>query len=261
MHFMKRPITKPSFPSKDDLLAFIRQAPGKIGTREIARAFGLKNADRAALKRVLRELTDQGAIERRRKKLHQPGRLPHVVLTDITARDTDGELIALPTEWDECEHGPAPKIRVRIPRRARPSEVAGVGDRALLRIEESPEKEDAIRYSGRVIKLIDRGRQRVLGIFRAAPGGGGRIVPIEKKEVGRELTIPLGAGGEARDGDLVAVEAAARRSGFGLPSARVTERLGPPATRRAAPPAPPPPPPLPPALPAPRPARASAGTP
>src|SRR5262249_7586639 len=152
MHFMKPPITKTSFPSKDDLLAFIRQAPGKIGTREIARAFGLKNADRAALKRVLRELTDEGAIERRRKKLHQPGRL---VLTDVTARDTDGELIALPTEWDEAEHGPAPKIRVRIPRRARPSEVAGVGDRALLRIEESGEKEDAIRYSGRVIKLID----------------------------------------------------------------------------------------------------------
>src|SRR4029077_14104392 len=227
------PITKPSFPSKDDLLAFIGQAPGKIGTREIARAFGLKNADRAALKRVLRELAEEGAIERRHKKLHHPGILPPVVLTDITARDADGELIALPTEWDEAEHGPPPKIRVRIPRRARPSEVAGVGDRALLRVEESGEKEDAIRYSGRVIKLIDRGRQRVLGIFRAAPAGGGRLAPIEKKEVGRELAIPPGADGEARDGDLVAVEVAARRSGFGLPGARVTERLGSLATERA----------------------------
>src|SRR6201989_1082356 len=109
MHFMKlmkHPTTKPSFPSKDDLPAFIGQAPGKIGTREIARAFGLKNADRAALKRVLRELADEGAVERRRKKLHQPGRLPHVVVTDITARDTDGEPIALPTEWDEAAHSP-----------------------------------------------------------------------------------------------------------------------------------------------------------
>ena len=60
--------------------------------------------------------------------------------------------------------------------------------------------------SGRVIKLVDRGRHRVLGIFRAAPGGGGRIAPIEKKEVGRELAIPPGAGGEARDGDLVPVD-------------------------------------------------------
>jgi ribonuclease R len=230
--FVKSPHKKPAFPSKDDLLAFIRQAPGKIGTREVARAFGLKNADRATLKRMLRQFADEGLIERRRKKLHHPGSLPHVVLSDITARDADGELIALPSEWDEAEHGPAPRIRVRIPRRARPSEVAGVGDRALLRVEES-ENDDAIRYSGRVIKLIDRGRQRVLGIFRAAPGGGGRLAPIDKKAVGRELAIPPGAGGDARDGDLVAVEVAARRSGYGLPSAHVTERLGSLASERA----------------------------
>jgi len=230
---VKSPHKKPSFPSKDDLLAFIRQAPGKIGTREVARAFGLKNADRATLKRMLRQLADAGLIERRRKKLHHPGSLPHVVLSDITARDADGELIAVPSEWDEAEQGPAPRIRVRVPRRARPSEVAGVGDRALLRVEERGEAGDAIRYSGRVIKLIDRGRQRVLGIFRAAPGGGGRLAPINKKELGRELAIPPGAGGDARDGDLVAVEVAGRRSGYGLPSARVTERLGSLASERA----------------------------
>jgi ribonuclease R len=231
--FVKSPHKKPAFPSKDDLLAFIRQAPGKIGTREVARAFGLKNADRATLKRMLRQFADEGLIERRRKKLHHPGSLPHVVLSDITARDADGELIALPSEWDEAEHGPAPRIRVRIPRRARPSEVAGVGDRALLRVEESGENDDAIRYSGRIIKLVDRGRQRVLGIFRAAPDGGGRLAPIDKKAVGRELAIPPGAGGDARDGDLVAVEVATRRSGYGLPSAHVTERLGSLASERA----------------------------
>src|SRR5262245_33471796 len=225
--FVTRPHTKPSLPSKDDLLAFIGQQSGKIGTREIARAFGLKNADRATLKRMLRELADEGRVERRRKKLHHPGTLPPVVVSDITARDADGELIALPTEWDEAEHGPAPTIRVRIARRARPSEVAGVGDRALLRVEESGEKDDPIRHSGRVIKLIDRARQRVLGIYRAAPGGGGRLAPIDKKQLGQELSIP------ARDGDLVAVEVASRRSGYGLASARVTEKLGSLATERA----------------------------
>jgi ribonuclease R len=231
---VKSPQHKPPLPSKDDLLAFIGKQPGKVGTREIARAFGMKNADRAALKHMLRELADEGRIERRRKKLHHPGTLPQVVLADVTARDADGELIALPTEWDEAEHGPAPKIRVHIPRRARPNEIAGVGDRALLRTEETAEKGDPIRYTGRVIKLIDRARQRVLGIFRALPGGGGRLVPIDKKQVGRELAIAPGAGGEARDGDLVAVEVAQGRTGFGLPSARVTEKLGSLASERAA---------------------------
>ncbi|HZE45487.1 MAG TPA: ribonuclease R, partial [Xanthobacteraceae bacterium] len=220
-------------PSPEALIAFLRDNPEAAGTREIARAFGMKNADRVALKRMLRELADEGKLESRQKKLHQPGTLPHVVVADITARDKDGELIALPTEWDEAEHGPAPKIRLHIPRRAKPNEIAGVGDRALLRIEESGEAGETIRHTGRVIKLIDRARQRVLGIFRAAPGGGGRLEPIDKKQVGRELAIPPGDGGDARDGDLVAVEVAPRKSGYGLAIARVKERLGSLKTERA----------------------------
>jgi ribonuclease R len=223
---VKHPPSKPSQPSKQQILAFIGEQSGRVGTREIARAFGLKNADRAALKRTLRELADEGRVAQRKKKLHHPGTLPHVVLADIGTRDADGELIAVPTEWDEEAHGAPPRIRVRVPRRARPGEVAGVGDRALLRVEESGEDGEPIRHSGRVIKIIDRARQRVLGIYRALPGGGGRLAPIDKKQLGRELAIPPGAGADAQDGDLVAVEVAPRRGGLGLPTARVTEKLG-----------------------------------
>jgi ribonuclease R len=230
---MNPPHTKPPLPSKEDLVAFIGNRPGKIGTREIARAFGMKNADRATLKRMLRELTDEGRVERRHRKLHQPGTLPHVVLADIAARDADGELIAVPTEWDEAEQGPPPKIRVHTGRRARPSEVAGVGDRALLRIETSGEKGDAIRHCGRVIKLIDRSRQRVLGVFRSRPAGGGYLEPIEKKQLGQQIVIAPGADGQAQDGDLVAAEVGTRRSGYGPASARITERLGAVTTERA----------------------------
>ena len=83
--YVTRISTKPYFPSKDEIVAFIGKQPGKVGTREIARAFGLKNADRAALKRMLRELSDDGVVEQRRKKLHRPGSLPHVVMADITS--------------------------------------------------------------------------------------------------------------------------------------------------------------------------------
>ena len=48
------------FPERDVIVAFIRAHPGNVGTREIAREFGLKNADRVELKRTLRELADQG---------------------------------------------------------------------------------------------------------------------------------------------------------------------------------------------------------
>jgi ribonuclease R len=217
----KRPMKRTSLPSREELLAFIREHAGKVGTREIARAFGAKNADRATLKRMLRELADDGHIERRRKRLHHAGTLPTVVLADITGRDSDGELLARPTEWDEDAHGAPPIIRIVTPRRARPGETAGVGDRALIRIERTHDAEP----SARIIKLIDRAKHRVLGIFRGLPGGGGRLVPIDKKQRGRELAIAGSHTGGAVDGDLVAVEVA-RQGRFGLPTGSVVERLG-----------------------------------
>ncbi|HZP75755.1 MAG TPA: ribonuclease R [Pseudolabrys sp.] len=215
----------PQLPSKDELLAYIGEHKGKVGTREIARAFGLKNTARAELKRLLRELSDEGRIEKRRKKLHHAGALPSTVLADITARDRDGELIAVPDEWDEEAHGAAPQIRVIVPRRARPNEVAGVGDRVLLRVEESSDDDDAVRYSARVIKILDHAKHRVLGIFRALPSGGGRLSPVDKKMLGKELSIPASATAQAQDGDLVSVEVS-KQGRLGLPSARVKERLG-----------------------------------
>src|SRR5580704_12233469 len=208
-------------PSREELVAFIRERSGKIGTREIARAFGAKNADRAALNRMLRELADEGQIDRLRKRLHHAGTLPPVVLADVTGRDADGELLARPTEWDEAAHGAPPVIRIVMPRRPRPGEVAGVGDRALLRIEKSGEDETAAR----VIKLLDRAKHRVLGIFRGLPGGGGRLVPVDKKQLGREMAIPADRALGAVDGDLVAVEVS-RNGRLGLPMGSVIERLG-----------------------------------
>jgi ribonuclease R len=222
---LKTPPKKtPSLPSKADILAFIGSKPGKVGTREIARAFGLKNSLRADLKRILRELAGEGSIEKRHKKLHHPGVLPSTVLADVTSRDSDGDLIATPDEWDEDAHGPAPKIRIDVPRKMRPGEAAGVGDRVLLRIEEGPD-EDGIRHRGRVIRIIDHPKHRVLGIFRGSPHGGGRLEPVDKKMLGKELAIPAGATADAQDGDLIAVETS-RAPRLGLPTARVVERLG-----------------------------------
>ena len=93
-HLAKDHRKSTALPSRDELLAFIASRSGKVGTREIARAFGLKNAGRADLKRALRDLADEGKLESRRKKLHPAGALPSTTLADITGRDSDGELIA-----------------------------------------------------------------------------------------------------------------------------------------------------------------------
>ncbi len=227
-----------SLPSREEILAFIAREraaaeasagaiPAKIGKREIARAFGITGSDRIDLKRILKELESEGAVERRGRTLRKAGALPDVVLADVTTRDRDGDLIAEPVEWDTVEYGPAPRILVRVPRKPRPGEpIPGLNDRALLRVEPVRHVErGAPPYTGRVLKLVSKARTQVLGVFRALPDGGGRLIPIAKKGQPSELEIPPGYEGDALDGDLVAVDLQRERR-FGLPVAKVREKLG-----------------------------------
>ncbi len=207
------------FPDRQAIVAFIKANHGKAGTREIAREFGLKNADRAELRRMLRELADDGIVKKKRHKVSEPDALPPTLLADITGRDADGELIASPAEWDEVESGEPPRILIEMPRRPRPGTAAGVGDRALLRVEPTGEDEGPA-WRGRILKVIDKAKSRILGVFRELPEGGGRLVPVDKKFADRELNIAKADTGGAQDGDLV------RSRGFGLASGRVKEKLG-----------------------------------
>ncbi|WP_244613308.1 ribonuclease R [Methylosinus sp. Ce-a6] len=207
---------------------------GKIGKREIARAFGVKGADRIELKRLLAELEGEGSVERRGKRFTRHGALPAVVLADIVGRDSDGELVAAPAEWDADELGPPPRIRLSTPRRPKPGEpLPGVGDRALVRAE--PDRDagpDEPPYAGRVVKLLSKARTRVIGVLRVAANGVARIEPVDKKQAGRELSIAAEDRGEAEDGDLVAVDLIGKTR-IGAPRARVRETLGSLATEKA----------------------------
>ncbi len=221
------------YPTQDAIVAFVRTHPGKIGTREIAREFGLKNADRIELKRILRELADAGTIAKQGKAIREPAALPPTIVVDITGRDSDGELVATPTEWDEVANGFTPKIRIHVPRRPLPGTAAGVGDRALLRIEKAETEAEGAMYRGRVVKVLDQARPRMLGIFRKLPDGGGRLIPVDKKQAGRgELNIAKADANGAEDGDLVSVDLV-RSRGFGLASGKVKERLGSLSTEKA----------------------------
>lgn len=219
-------------PTKEQIISFIAESTGKVGKREIARAFGIGGGQRIWLKRILKELEDEGAIDRRKKTMHRADMLPPVVLADITMRDKDGELIAKPTEWDDPDgNSPAPRIVIMLPRRPKPGQpVPGVGDQVLLRLEVNRDRDSiekhAPSYTGRIIKVLAKTRSILLGIYRANPdGNGGRLVPVDKKLLGRELTIRPGDGGEAQDGDLVTASVT-RSTRYGTSTAKVGERLG-----------------------------------
>jgi ribonuclease R len=217
-------------PGADEILTFIAQSQSKVGKREIARAFNLSGEDKIALKHLLREMEADGRIDRGRKHVTKRGTLPPMLVADILRRDNDGELLAEPSEWTSDD--PKPVILIVLPSRDKPGvRPPGVGDQALIRV--SRNDGDGPAYIGRVVKVLPKGKSQTLGIFRATPNGGGRLVPVDKKSRGGELVIAAGDTSGAEDGDLVAVTMG-RQGPYGLAQAKVRERLGNMKSERAA---------------------------
>ena len=210
-------------PSRAELAAFIAAQPGKVGKREIARAFGVEGSARPELKRLMRELEGDGTLSRRGKRLHVAGALPPVLPVQIVARDEDGDLLGEPLDWSAADGEPLRILVVAGRRLGGGQRAAGIGDHVLLHIESRGG--DGEPPSGRIVKLLEKERTTTLGVFRPHPAGGGRIVPVDKKNLGRELMVPPGAENGAQDGDLVAAQLSGHGH-FGPKSAKVKERLG-----------------------------------
>ena len=84
-------------PTREKILEFIRESPTPVGKREIARAFGIKGADRIGLKAMLKELEREGDIDRgKHRKMASPGALDEVATLTVLGPDADGELLAAP---------------------------------------------------------------------------------------------------------------------------------------------------------------------
>jgi ribonuclease R len=220
---MTKPKTPP-LPSKSELLSWIKDNPGNNSKRDIARAFGLKGAAKIDLKHMLKQLADEGHIEKRKRRFNDPDSLPPVAVLAVLGPDKDGDLFAEPIDWRG--KGKPPVILV----------VAKKGDPALGKSDQILARLAAVQgqdytYEARLIRKIGSGPQRILGLFRVNTEGG-RIVPIDKKS-DREWVVPNGETMGAKDGELVEVAQLSPKGRMGLPQARVTAILGDPSAPKS----------------------------
>jgi ribonuclease R len=212
-----------SLPDKDRIRRWIADNPGLSARRDIARAFGIKGAARLELKRLLRDLEDEGMLDRQGRRYRDAGPLPPVSVLRILPADADGDQFAEPLDWQGADDPP------RILYLRRPEDPAlAEGDRILARLTEVADEGHALE--ARLIRRIGASPRQVLGIFRKAAEGG-RIVPIDRG-ADREWSVARDAAAGARDGELVEAELAGPRR-LGLPQARIIARLGDPAAPRA----------------------------
>ena len=186
-----------ALPSKQQILDWVAENPDAASKRDIAKAFNVKGSDKIELKRLLKELAEDGRLERRRKSYRDAERLPPVTVLQLQGPDEDGDMFARPLEYRG--EGPVPRILYQ-PRQADPA--LGQGDRILARlIEVKGEDHD---YIARLIRRIGETRNRIVGIYRKRTEGG-RILPIDKGS-DREWQVRDGDSQGAEDGELVEAE-------------------------------------------------------
>src|SRR3954463_4285068 len=204
-------------PSRKQILDFIASSDQPAGKREIARAFGLSGQDKIDLKRLLKDMADEGLIDSSPgRAFHQAGGVPKVTVLRVTQVDDSGTVFAVPEQW----HAETPPPRIRVVERQRRSAL-GIGDRVLCRTEQKGEG-----FIAHPMKKLARSAELALGVVRRE-GERFWLTPGDKKER-RELFISDLK--DAEVGDLVLCEVSGRPPRV---NARVDAVLGDPFAPRS----------------------------
>lgn len=212
---------KPAPPiQKNQIIDFIGGHRESVGIRNIMIGIGTK--DRTGVKQAVKELEENGEIERTHgKKYVLSGRLPRVTVIEVTGTDEYGDVVAAPLNWDHEDEPPV--IYINPEKRGRSRQAAlGKGDRALVRLQPIADN----NYNATIIKRIGVAPKTALGIFRKAPddkSGGGIVEPTDRKNRFDFVVTPENVNG-AKPGDLVVVEIQTGRK-LGQASAIITEIL------------------------------------
>ncbi len=196
-------MAKGRVPTRDELLAFIRESATPVGKREIARAYGLKGDQRIELKELLRDLRDTGEIAAdRAKTFKDPKALTDIAVLEIVTVDEDGHLLAVPRKHDEETDGPLPRIEI-VPQAPRGGPAPAVGDRVLASLK----RRGKATYEARIIRRLGSGPRRILGLYEEPPGraGLGLVTPTDRK-LRQSFDIRAADRNGARPGDIVWVE-------------------------------------------------------
>lgn len=202
----------PGLPTEKQILDFIAESDQPAGKREIARAFGLKGADKIALKSLMRDMADKGLLEvGAGKKVHQGGGLPKVTVLRVSDVDDDGQIYATPERWDS--DAPAPRLRVKEHGKRKP---LGIGDRILARTEEAGNG-----WVAHPMRQLPAASDELIGVLHEE-GGKLWLKGLEKSS---RRDLPVSDANRASAGDLVLAERSGRGARTG---ARVLEILGDP---------------------------------
>ena len=206
-----------SIQAPEHLLRLIRESVHHPATaRELATLLRVTREQRPALKRHLKALLASGElVQVRGNRYGLPDKMDLVV----------GRLTVNPAGYgfvapEHAEGGGRP-ADIFIPAGA--LDEAMHGDLVVARVERHTEK----GVEGRLVRILERRHERLVGRFEVDPAGLGYVVPFDRRVVA-DVHVPTGEWSSAEAGDMVVVAITRWPTPTRGPVGRVSEVLGSP---------------------------------
>lgn len=207
---MAKPKKDAPMPTMKELTDYLNAQTGKVGKRELARAFGIKGDNRIELKRMVKDLKSQGLIETERhgRRIGAKDVLPERVVVEITGTDSMGDLIARPLEW--VGNSPAPQIIITKDKLSPP---AGVGDVVTARVKNIGNRV----YHGEATRRVTVGENHMVGVYE-----NGFVQSVDKRL--KQTFEVVGALEKLHNRDIVIVDIPPVRNR--RPTAKFVRKIG-----------------------------------
>lgn len=219
----KRDNNRPQgMPGKAQIIEFIQSSETPAGKREIAKAFGLKGQDKIALKKLLKDMAEEGLIDGKKTAYHRMGGIPKVTVLRVVAIE-DGEPIAEPDNWSSDAPGKPPRLTLKEvtgqgkAARGKRAPALKRGDRVLARTEQRDNG-----WIAHPIKKLPARTEGLMGVVEIDRSGKAWLSPVDKRV---RNSSPISDVGGAEEGQLVLAERTGRSERAGV---KVVEVIGDP---------------------------------
>ena len=199
----------------EQLLKLIKEKVDHPATpRELEQRLKIPREQRGTFKRLLKDLVARGAIlETRGNRLGLADMMDVVVGRIVTHPRGFGFVVS-----DRPVEGLAGDLYIS----GNNLNQAMHGDRVVARIERIGTDG---RAEGRILRILTRGSQTIVGRFDADPSGSGFVVPFDRRLI-MDVEVPAPDRRDAKPGDMVVVEITRWPTATRGPLGRVTEVLG-----------------------------------
>ena len=204
-------------PLRDDLIQLIRDNVHHPATaKELAQTLRVPREERASFKRQLKALVAEGALlQIRGNRFGLPEKMDLVVGKLTTNPGGFGFVVP------EGSEGVPRAERQDVYISAANLTEAMHGDRVVVRVERRTDK----GLEGRIIRVLERSQESIVGRFETNDDGLGYVVPFDRRVL-TDVHVPTGQSSSAEPGEMVLVEITRWPTATRGPVGRVIEVLG-----------------------------------